>query len=84
MLPILAKKRIPQDTIVTDRAPDAEDLTPVLEALATDMIIAIHTKDSKMLARTIKEIHEVCESHEEEPQDHSFSAQNKLAAQGER
>jgi hypothetical protein len=82
LLPILAKRRPQADSIIMkDRTPDYEE-TPMLETFALEMLRAIEAKDPKALADSLQAIHNLCESDEQEPEeDHSFAAQNRLAAQ---
>ena len=53
-----------------------------IEACASDLIDAIHSKDVKAAAAAIKSAFEILENEPEESESepHSFDAQNELAA----
>ncbi len=67
-----------------DAEESQEDGSAAIEACATDLIIAVHTKDVKKVAEVLKHIFDVLESepHEEESvEPHSYAAQNIKAGE---
>lgn len=93
MLPFLKPKQGSGVIIQSHRSPDqssdeskeVEEINPGLIACAHDMIVALHSKDSKALAMAIKAAFEICDSepHVEGEHVNSYDELNAKAAKGQ-
>lgn len=99
MLPFLKKKDASvAGLIIKTRAPDAapkadeneekDDSSAAIEACASELVRAIHSRDAKAVAAALKDAFDILEATEEEtpeeseaPSPHSYDAQNIKAAQ---
>lgn len=74
--------------IIKNRAPDepveSEDPAAAIEACASALVSAIHSKDPKAVAEALKDAFAILDSmpHEEGPhiENHSYDSQNQKAA----
>ncbi len=94
MLPFLRKKSEASQPgiIMKTRTPDAttepevgDESDHAIEAAASDLIDAVHSKDIKRTADAIKAAFEICESqpHEEGEHTNDYDAMNAAAAKGQ-
>lgn len=85
MLPFLKRQEAGSTgLIVKTRDPDKkpeenqDDSNPAAEACASELIRAIHSRDSKAVVAALKD---VLDTMEDAPEDNSFEAQNIKAAE---
>lgn len=82
MLPFLKNKQQKASqtgVIVKQRGSDEvpeDDSNPGIEACAMELIIGMHTKDVKMVAKAIQSAFEILESQPHEESPHTYASQN--------
>lgn len=83
MLPFLAKKAPSTGIIVKTREPDQkesqDDSNEPIRACAQDLITAIHASDVDGAAEAIRSAFEILTNGPDQPEPHSYDAQNQEA-----